>query len=336
MSSLNFDNDSNSESSALLYQNQNDTSSLPEYDDFLARDNIFDYNPNSQNSFENINTLINAASTNFSQNEYNINSSKEENETIDDRRYYIEHRITNESNEGQRIANINLNVENNLRSNNLNNNIDENNENNGCKNKKKGRNKKGSDEVGEHTKISPDNIRNKIKTHFFNTFIIFLIKILSLNKSISLKKIQTAFIRVLSKEKNEELFDMKIKDILCEQPISTKYSTFDRYENKKIIDKIYKENKEINVIKILDLTFDELFIIYRRKLNNPEDIEELEKIKAKIDVLGLFGDNYNLKDVEDLIKKQEKNNDEEYIKKIKKACIEYKSWFINKKTRNSN
>ena len=336
MSSLNFDNDSNSESSALLYQNQNDTSSLPEYDDFLARDNIFDYNPNSQNSFENINTLINAASTNFSQNEYNINSGKEENETIDDRRYYIEHRITNESNEGQRIANINLNVENNLRSNNLNNNIDENNENNGCKKKKKGRNKKGSDKVGEHTKISPDNIRNKIKTYFFNTFIIFLIKILSLNKNISLKKIQTAFIRVLSKEKNEELFDMKIKDILCEQPISTKYSTFNRYENKKIIDRIYKEKKEINVIKILDLTFDELFIIYRRKLNNPEDIEELEKIKAKIDELGLFGDNYNLKDVEDLIKKQEKNNDEEYIEKIKKACIEYKSWFINKKTRNSN
>ena len=333
MSSLNFDNDSNSESSALLYQNQNDTSSLPEYDDFLARDNIFDYNPNSQNSFENINTLINAASTNFSQNEYNINSDKEENELIDDRRYYIEHRITNESNEGQRIANINLNVENNLRLNNLNNNIDEN---NGCKKNKKGRNKKGSDEVGEHTKESPDNIRNKIKTHFFNTFIIFLIKILSLYKNISLKKIQTAFIRVLSKEKNEELFDMKIKDILCEQPISTKYSTFDRYENKKIIDKIYKEKKEINVIKILDLTFDELFIIYRKKLNNPEDIEELEKIKAKIDDLGLFGDNYNLKDVEDLIKKQEKNNDEEYIKKIKKACIEYKSWFINKKTRNSN
>ena len=336
MSSLNFDNDSNSESSALLYQNQNDTSSLPEYDDFLARDNIFDYNPNSQNSFENINTLINAASTNFSQNEYNINSNKEENETIDDRRYYIERRNTNESNEDQRIANNNLNVEENLSSNNLNNNIDENNENNGCKKKKKGRNKKGSDEVGEHTKISPDNIRNKIKTHFFNTFIIFLIKILSLNKNISLKKIQTAFIRVLSKEKNEELFDMKIKDILCEQPISTKYSTFDRFENKKIIDKIYKENKEINVIKILDLTFDELFIIYRRKLNNPEDIEELEKIKAKIDDLGLFGDNYSLKDVEDLIKKQEKNNDEEYIKKIKKACIEYKSWFINKKTRNSN
>ena len=336
MSSLNFDNDSNSESSALLYQNQNDTSSLPEYDDFLARDNIFDYNPNSQNSFENINTLINAASTNFSQNEYNINSNKEENETIDDRRYYIERRNTNESNEDQRIANNNLNVEENLSSNNLNNNIDENNENNGCKKKKKGRNKKGSDEVGEHTKISPDNIRNKIKTHFFNTFIIFLIKILSLNKNISLKKIQTAFIRVLSKEKNEELFDMKISEILSEQPISTKYSTFDRYENKKIIDKIYKENKEINVIKILDLTFDELFIIYRRKLNNPEDIEELEKIKAKIDDLGLFGDNYSLKDVEDLIKKQEKNNDEEYIKKIKKACIEYKSWFINKKTRNSN
>ena len=336
MSNLNFDNDSNSESSALLYQNQNDTSSLPEYDDFLAMDNIFDYNPNSQNSFENINTLINAASTNFSQNECNINSNKEENETIDDRRYYIERRNTNESNEDQRIANINLNVEENLSSNNLNNNIDENNENNGFKKKKKGRNKKGSDEVGEHTKISPDNIRNKIKTHFFNTFIIFLIKILSLNKNISLKKIQTAFIRVLSKEKNEELFDMKIKDILSEQPISTKYSTFDRYENKKIIDKIYKENKEINVIKILELTFEELYIIYRNKLKEPEDMEKLEEIKAKIEGLELLEENNKCKDIGYLIEKLKKNHEEEYIEEVKTSCLGYINWFNKKFERKSD
>ena len=202
---------------------------------------------------------------------------------------------------------------------------------------KQGRKNKDSDEERKHDKNYEDNIIYKLKSKIFNYYINDITKENSINKDIDFKKFQTKeFTHVLSKKNNEKLFTMKIKDILSKHPISTKFSTFDRFENKKIIEKIYRENKEINVIKILDLTFDELFIIYRRKLNNPEDIEELEKIKAKIDDLGLFGDNYSLKDVEDLIKKQEKNNDEEYVKKIKKACIEYKSWFINKKTRNSN
>ena len=84
---------------------------------------------------------------------------------------------------------------------------------------------------------------------------------------------------------------MKISEILMNQEISTKYSTLDRYENRKIIEKIYKENKEINVIKILELTFEELFIIFRRKLNDPEDMKRLEEMKDKIDGLDLLETN---------------------------------------------
>ena len=139
------------------------------------------------------------------------------------------------------------------------------------------------------------------------------------------------FISDVSKINNERLFDMKIKDILCEQPISTKYSTFDRFENKKIIDKIYKEKKEINVIKILELTFEELFIIYRRKLNGPEDMEELEEIKAKIKGLDLLEENENkYKDIGYLITKLEKDHEEEYIQEVKTSCLGYINWF-NKK-----
>ena len=61
-------------------------------------------------------------------------------------------------------------------------------------------------------------------------------------------------------------------DILRQEKISFKYSNFDQYENNKI----YKENKERIVIKILELTFEELFIIFRRKSNDFEDEKKLK------------------------------------------------------------
>ena len=150
----------------------------------------------------------------------------------------------------------------------------------------------------------------------------------SLNKNIDLKKLPTkGFISDLSKQNNERLFNMKIKDILCEQPISTKYSTFDTFENKLIIEKIYEESKEINVIKILELTFEELLFIYRNKLKEPEDMEKLEEIKAKIEGLDLLSNENKYNDFGYLIKKLEKNHEEEYIEKIKILCLGYENWF---------
>ena len=128
---------------------------------------------------------------------------------------------------------------------------------------------------------------------------------------------------------------MKIKDILSKHPISTKYSTFDRFENKRIIEKIYRENKEINVIKILELTFEELLIIYRRSLKDPEDMKKFEGIKAKIEGLDLENENkYN--DFGYLIKRLEKNHEEEYIEKIKTLCLGYENWFNKRIGRKSD
>ena len=112
------------------------------------------------------------------------------------------------------------------------------------------------------------NIMLKINTNVFNSFIPDLIKKISINKNITLKKLPTSvFLSNISKN-NEKLFDMKIKDIISEHPMGTKYSTFDRFENKRIIEKIYRENKEINVIKILELTFEKLLILYKRSLKD--------------------------------------------------------------------
>ena len=47
---------------------------------------------------------------------------------------------------------------------------------------------------------------------------------------------------------------MKISDIFIEQDISSKYKNYLKDYNKHLTDLIYKEKKEIKVIKILELT----------------------------------------------------------------------------------
>ena len=116
-----------------------------------------------------------------------------------------------------------------------------------------GRKKKRDNKLEKHKKNSEDNIIFKIKAAFFN-FIRDIIKKHSINYKINLKKLPREFISDLNKHLNETLWKMKISEILMNQEISTKYSTLDRYENRKIIEKIYSEKEEINVIKILELT----------------------------------------------------------------------------------
>ena len=217
-----------------------------------------------------------------------------------------------------------------LQNNNNNNNPNEDLNNN--KEKKRGRTMKGSGEKRPHNKYSEDNISNRVKTFFYNHFILNIVILCSINKDIYLKKLQTkGFTSDLSKKNNEELFDTKIADILKKQPISTKYSKFDRFENKKIIDKIYDENIEKNIIKILELTYGELFIIFRKKLNKPEDLDELEKIKDKIDGLDLPEANDKYPDIEYLIEDLKKKHEEEYIEKVKTVCLDFKNYFTKKR-----
>ncbi len=90
----------------------------------------------------------------------------------------------------------------------------------------------------KHNKNSEDNIINKIKGTFFN-FIRDIIKKHSINYKINLKMLPYNFISDLKKNSNETLWTMKISDILYNQTISTRYNTLNRYENRKIIDKIY-------------------------------------------------------------------------------------------------
>ena len=198
-----------------------------------------------------------------------------------------------------------------------------------------GRKKKNDNNHRKHNKTSEDNIINKIKGYFFN-YIRDITKKNSIYKVIDFKKLPREFISDLSKTKNERLYKMKIKDILSQEKISTKYSTFQENENELIIRKIYEEGKETRIIKILDLTFEELFIIFRRKLNYHKDEEEIENIADKIEGLDLLENNnycdvgYLIQEIIEKYKDMEYLELEKYVDDVKILCCNYEKWFNDK------
>ena len=325
-----------------IHSNSNDEKSHPLYSYFQYLNqpetcyNSKSLDTNQNNNVPSLNDVKNAiCNSNF--NSTNIEQIENEAEIHNDI-YYIkkENKDENIKSENKILVEKEKSIQYNELQDNINNNNNNNlnNDNNNNKLNKLGRKKKGSNENGKHGKKAKDNIANKIKTHFYNHFTRDLIKDNSINKNINLKKLQTkGFTSDVSKKKNEHLFGKKMAEILKEKPISTKYSKSRRYENKKIIDEIYKENKEKNVIKILELTYDELFIIYRIKLKKPEDLKKLEEIKDKIEGLNLQEENNEYQDFEYFIEDLKKKHDPEYIEKVKTIGLDYKNYFINKNKR---
>ena len=205
---------------------------------------------------------------------------------------------------------------------------------------KRGRKTKNNINKTKHNKLAIDNRTNKIKRYILNRYVRDIIKKNSIYGAIELKKLPNKTIEVLTKNKNEELFKTKIKDIFSNEKISTKYKKFEVYENKKIIDKIYEDKKETKIIQILDLTFQEILIIFRKKLNYYEDKEKIIEIADKIKGLDILINN-TYEDIDFLVKKTlEKycylspDKLEEYIIKLKVQCCYYENWFNNKISKN--
>jgi len=182
---------------------------------------------------------------------------------------------------------------------------------------------------GLHTRDSEDNKIRKIKS-YFGKGIYFFIKRSFKKKKYKFLKLEISINRRLEKKFNEELFKMKLKDIYFKYKISKKYKKFPTDTNQKSIKKIYEEQEETEIIKILDLTYLEAFNIFRRKI---KDIEP--ELKSKIDGTDIL-DNKKFKDFDYFIKKlrkEEKNNNgdiEEYINDIKHLCLYFEEWFGKK------
>ena len=95
-------------------------------------------------------------------------------------------------------------------------------------------------------------------------------------------------------------------------------------------------------MKILELTFKELFIIFRKKLDYKADEEEMKIIAEKTKGLDLLvNDDYDdvsflIEDIEKTYKKDENMNEIElieYIQNVLMSCIYYEKWFYDKSGR---
>ena len=109
------------------------------------------------------------------------------------------------------------------------------------KKKKYGRKNESEKNKGIHKRDSEDNIVNKIKGWIFH----FIRDIISKYSGSDIKKLKNNHKANLKKEDNMKLFKEKIKDILCREEISTKYSNFQPYENRYIVERIMHEQNEI-------------------------------------------------------------------------------------------
>ena len=209
--------------------------------------------------------------------------------------------------------------------------------------KKRGRKSLNNKDNGKHNKLSEDNIIEKIKTYIFNHIIVFL-NLLIKEENKKLIKLDSYIVKQLKTEFNQQLLNATLKKIFLITDISDRYKNNNKYSldvNRNIINKIY-ENNENNeneqIIRILNLTFGELFDIFISDLK-PLDEAIVDKIKGSLilDCKYFSRASDFLEKVRKIEMKTNKNkeNVEEYINKIKDLCITFKQWFENKIGRNS-
>ena len=208
--------------------------------------------------------------------------------------------------------------------------------------KNSGRKRKDSTEKGIHTKYNEDNMIIKIKIFIFNnilnllnhSFIYIIPKFTATQKNIienKFFKINPEITHSIKIKTNKSLLDMKIKNIL-DNKISPKYSTIDKNHNKVLIQKIYEEKKEKNIIHILELTFRELLNVFRGTISAElqKKINENDNIKKKFLNMEIFIEKIKNQEID------RKDNDEflmDYIDELKKLCMNFEKCFSDKKGR---
>ena len=192
------------------------------------------------------------------------------------------------------------------------------NEENTKKNKKKGRKNKNSDEEGDHTKYTEDNMIKRIRINYINFLINKSNKEINNSyhdKTLLLKKLNPNQANIYRVEENKIFIHKKLKDIFSDD-ISNKYKTFEPKYNQKVIEKLMNEEnleKKEKFTKLFNITF----------------IESLEHLCGKKIIEGLEGFGTLDEFIDNYFKKEE----EEYKEKLRKLTSKYKEIVENKKKR---
>ena len=167
---------------------------------------------------------------------------------------------------------------------------------------------KNNDNNTKRNKYAKDNIARKIKTNFFNIFIVNLLNIIIKSvygKQIYLvRKFNQQLVTDVSIEFNLDLFNSKIRNLL-NQEISNKYKKIELDNNKKIL-KSLEKNPIFN--KILNITVNEIYSLF---IN--DNYKEIISNVFNIDKKEIYFENVTGK----IIELKEKGEEEKYIENFK-------------------
>ena len=135
-----------------------------------------------------------------------------------------------------------------------------------------------SNRIVHHTKFSEDNMMTKIKIYIIyailsllNNSFIHLKSNTTSSKNRNFLKIEPSIYNTIKKDNNLRMLKMTVKNLLYNN-INDKISKVDKAHNKKLIDEIYSQQIETDVIKILDLTFEEFLNFFRGTIST--ELEE--------------------------------------------------------------
>jgi hypothetical protein len=205
-----------------------------------------------------------------------------------------------------------------------------------------------------HSKISDDNIMKKINSYFLESIRNWLNKSFidenGLFQNIRVrKKLKKMFLKIdpkiitinLKRKTAINVMNMKFKDIFFEK-ISCKYLNKE-YENKILIEEIYRYKNQPFTLFILELKFIEALNFFNGQ-NNEDDLKILfyKNIFDK-DIINQFINNFDridkfLKEIYDKEIKygNSKEEIEDYLQRISLLCLNYKEWFDKKFNRGEN
>ena len=165
-----------------------------------------------------------------------------------------------------------------------------------------------------------DSFNKRILTILFTSIIDLL------NKSIEESNKDSFFYLINFKFKEninvnyiKNLLHSQLKDIFSNDVSTKAKKTYKNDHNKKLIEKINKENAKIKTINILNKTFGECLEHFAGIENCCEELIELE--------------NYKKNFIEEVLRKKEKQS-EEYINKFNEIINTFEERYKNKKSRN--
>lgn len=177
--------------------------------------------------------------------------------------------------------------------------------------KQKGRKPKYNnykEDANSHNKFTKDNIMRKIKTFVFK-YILNKLNASIKNKRYKFYRLNKCMNQNIKKDFNVKLLDRTLEDIYKNS--DSKFKNKDQISlNSITIEKIFEEKKEIETIKILNLTYKDIIDIIREK------------------DLKLF-----LKEIRKKEKKNENKRVEAYMKSVRNLLLEYEDWFYLKQER---